>query len=292
MANRFEISNFKTEINQNGVLQNNRFLAVIAMPEGLRTPLSQMSAAIQSSIGNYYYQDNPDFITIRCETVTIPGQNFFTQELKRYGYGQIERNPYLPTFNPMKMVFVADRNAKILQFFNEWANLVVNHDVEHTPGENHYLLNYKSQYISPVVRVFVYNEYDELVFVSKTFECYPLTISEYDVSWASQNDFIRLSVSMQFVHAVKEFSTKSTKSYVNQSVATVQPAETPQPPRTQQVTSLNIRGWTPNPLVNSPLDPNRYNPNVNNNRWSAKNIGNLNDLNPNQAVFPLEPKNN
>jgi hypothetical protein len=200
MLGRFDISNFKTEISQNGVLQNNRFLSVIAVPKGLRSSLY----AEQNQPGGYY-PDNQDFITIRCETVTIPGQNFFTQDLKRYGYGQIEKNPYLPAFNPMKMVFLVDRNAKIIKFFNDWANLVVNHDYEYTQREKQYLVQYKDTYISPSIRTHVYNEFNKLVFVSKTFECFPLTISEYDVSWASQNDFIRLSVSMQFVHATKEF---------------------------------------------------------------------------------------
>lgn len=95
MPSRFEISNFRTEIEQNGVLHNNRFVSLIAIPKGL----TAQYAEVAKTAG--YYQDNQDYITLRCETVTIPGQNFFTQDLKRYGYGQIVKKPYLPAFNPM-----------------------------------------------------------------------------------------------------------------------------------------------------------------------------------------------
>jgi hypothetical protein len=205
MPSRFEISNFRTEIDQNGVLNNNRFISFIAIPKGLTSQYADVAKT------SGYYQDNQDYVTLRCETVTIPGQNFFTQDLRRYGYGQVEKKPYLPTFNPMKMVFLVDRRGKIIKFFNDWANLMVNHNVEYTEREKTYLVGYKDQYISPVIRTFVYDEHNNPVFISKTFECFPLTVSEYDVSWASQNDFIRLSVSMQFVHATKDFYEQSKR---------------------------------------------------------------------------------
>lgn len=204
MTSRFHISNFKTEIDKNGVLHNNRFVSLIAIPNGLSDKYKEIAKIAG------YYPDNKDYITLRCETVTIPGQNFFTQDLKRYGYGQIEKKPYLPTFNPMKMVFLVDRRGQIIKFFNDWANLMVDHDVEYTEREKTYLVGYKDKYISPVIRTFVYDEYNDTpVFVAKTFECFPLTVSEYDVTWAAQNDFIRLSVSMQFVHATKDFNDKT-----------------------------------------------------------------------------------
>lgn len=189
---RFDISDFRTEINTKGVLQNNRFVCVFSVPKKLKE--------------KYGYQDGEDFLTLRCETVTVPGQNFFTQDVKRYGYGQIERKPYLPAFNPMKMVFVTDRSAKIIKFFEDWAQSMVNHDVDVNFGEDKsYLVGYKEDYICPVLQIFVYNEHNELTFSTLAFDCFPITISEYDVSWTSQNDLIRLSVSMQFVHSKKEF---------------------------------------------------------------------------------------
>ena len=190
---RFDISQFRSEISSKGVLQNNRFVCVFSVPKKIK---------------EYYdYQDDEDFLTLRCETVTIPGQNFFTQDVKRYGYGQIERKPYLPTFNPMRMVFVCDRSAKIIKFFEDWAQSMVNHYVD-IKEDKSYLVGYKEDYICPVLQVFVYNEHNKLAFMSKVFDCFPITISEYDVNWSSQNDLIRLTVSMQFVHASKHFYTE------------------------------------------------------------------------------------
>lgn len=213
---RFGISNFRTEIGKKGILQNNKFVCVFAIPKGLQEKYSNAARFSDS------YRENLDSITLRCEQVTIPGQNFFTQDVKRYGYGQIEKKPYLPTFNAMKMVFLVDRQAQIIKFFNDWVNLMVPHNVE-TPtifdpfGDNEtlpdrkklqdqlYLVGYKDQYICPVLRINVYNEFNLRALECKVFECFPITISDFDTSWSSQNDPIRLSVTMQFVHSSKEF---------------------------------------------------------------------------------------
>jgi len=186
---RFGISNFRSEIQKNGVLQNNSFVCTFAVPKGLK-------------------KENMDDITLRCETITIPGQNFFTQDVKRYGYGQIEKKPYLPTFTPMRMVFLVDRQASIIKFFNDWTNLMVPHNVETqgtTTQDQLYLVGYKDQYICPVLQINVYNEFDVRAMVCKVFDCFPITVSDFDTSWYSQNDPIRLSVTMQFLHSSKEF---------------------------------------------------------------------------------------
>ena len=204
---RFGISNFMSEIQKNGVLQNNRFVCTFAIPKGLQK---------SNSLSSDFYKDNIDDITLRCETVTIPGQNFFTQDVKRYGYGQIEKKPYLPTFNPMRLVFLVDRKANIIKFFNDWVNLMVPHNVEtptnFTDAEERrsiqdklYLVGYKDQYISPVLRINVYDERNVMVMECKAFDCFPITVSDFDTSWSSQNDPIRLTVTMQFLHTNKVF---------------------------------------------------------------------------------------
>jgi hypothetical protein len=211
---RFGISNFRSEITKNGILQNNKFVCLFAIPKGLQEKYKI------ASLNSDSYRDNLDDITLRCETVTVPGQNFFTQDVKRYGYGQIEKKPYLPTFNPMRMVFLVDRQASIIKFFNDWVNLIIPHNVE-TPTkftdlsddvdqrralqDKLYLVGYKDEYICPVLRINVYNEYNQKAMECKVFDCFPLTVSDFDTSWSSQNDPIRLTVTMQFVHSSKEF---------------------------------------------------------------------------------------
>jgi hypothetical protein len=211
---RFGISNFKAEIAKNGILQNNKFVCVFAIPKGLQEKYSNTPLSGNS------YRENLDDITLRCEQVTIPGQNFFTQDVKRYGYGQIEKKPYVPVFTAMKMVFLVDRQAKIIKFFNDWVNLMVPHNIE-TPTifdpfgdelesrkalqDKLYLVGYKDQYICPILRINVYNEFNVRALECKVFDCFPITISDFDTSWSSQNDPIRLSVTMQFLHSSKEF---------------------------------------------------------------------------------------
>jgi hypothetical protein len=204
---RFDISSFRSEISKKGLLQNNRFVCIFAIPEGLRQKYAK-----SFSSDDVKYADSGEQLTLRCETVTIPGQNFFTQEIKRYGYGQIEKKPYLPAFNPMRMVFLVDRNAKVIEFFNDWVNLIVNHDMEGNVGgfnnDELYLVNHKNKYICPVIRIYVYDEFNEQTMECNMYDCFPLTMSDFDTTWTSQNDPIRLTVTMQFLHSSKFFYEK------------------------------------------------------------------------------------
>lgn len=218
---RFDISEFRSEIKLNGVLQNNRFVMVMAMPKGI-DKLSKYSAVSAENNDNNSKRktlvDNDNFITLRCDTVTVPGVNFFTNDnIRRYGFGQIEKRPYLPTFNPITLSFIVDRNAKVISFFNDWANNIVDHDTDFgvspagVTGVNNgynsrpYLLRYSDDFMSKVIRVWVYDHSNAVSFGIKLYDCFPLTTSDIDLDWGSQNQIINMKVVMQFSHMSMQF---------------------------------------------------------------------------------------
>jgi hypothetical protein len=206
---KFGINEFRSEINLNGVLQTNRFLVIISMPKGLRALTKEFG-----SFGNdKFYTDVDDFLIMRCESAQIPGVQFLTQDdIRRHGIGQFEKRPYLPIFNPVRLQFIVDRNAKVVKFFHDWTNAIVgyNTDLGMSPNKDSglrkpYLLTYPDNYMSPTVRIWVYNPHNIQSFGAKLYTAYPLITSDTDLNWGSENEMMKLSVNMQFTHMSQQF---------------------------------------------------------------------------------------
>jgi hypothetical protein len=220
----FNINEFRTELNVNGVLRNHSFTLIMSPPL-----MFNESEQFKTVFGDETFGDpiqNPDLrnLVMRCESVTIPGVNFFTSDnIRRYGYGPIERRPYLPQFNPITATFVVDRAAEVIRYFHLWNNGIMNHDVFsngiHGNVDNFkskpYFLNYKDNYISPQLTIFVYDEKLKQSFVVKLRDAYPLTTTDISMAWGATDDVIRYSVTFMFTDMAIDFlQTSATGGYI------------------------------------------------------------------------------
>lgn len=214
----FNINEFRTELNVNGVLRSHSFTMVMQPPK-----MFSDSEQFLTVFGDETFGDpvqNPDLrnLVMRCESVVVPGVNFFTSDnIRRYGYGPIERRPYLPQFNPITATFVVDRAAEVIRFFHLWNNGIMNHDV-FVEGFNGapdavskpYFLRYKDDYICPQLTIFVYDEQFKQSFVVKLRDAYPLTTTDIAMSWGSVDDVIRYSVTFMYTDMAIDFKSIGT----------------------------------------------------------------------------------
>jgi hypothetical protein len=209
---RFGIDEARAELNLNGILQSNRFIVMLSLPPGV-DGLAEYSAINDPEYVKDNHLDADNFISLRCENVQIPGVNFFTNDdVRRYGIGQIEKRPYLPTFNPIRLQFVVDRNAKVLSFFNTWTNAIVNYntDLGFSPrGRKYkpYLLTYRDTYMSPTIRIWIYDQTNLNAFGIKLYDAFPIQTADIDLSWGNDNEAMRYSVVMQYSHMSMQFTS-------------------------------------------------------------------------------------
>lgn len=208
---RFSINEFRSEIEQNGILQTNRFIVMISLPPGLKSLNREFGNAKNIDAATYNEMDN--FLVLRCDSVVLPGVFFYTNDgIMRHGIGQMEKRPYLPTFNPVKLDFIVDKNARVVKFFNDWTNSIVPYNTDFGLSPNKtteinkpYLLNYPDNYMSPTIRIWVYNQQNEQAFGAKLYTCFPLNTTDMDLSWGSDNTAMRFSVTMQYTHMSQQF---------------------------------------------------------------------------------------
>lgn len=194
----FNINQFRSEIQEGGTLPQNRFLVIFSKPNSL----SEFKGV--------------DYLTMRCDSASIPGINFFTSQTNRYGYGQIERRPYLPTFNPITLTFIVDRASSVIGFFNQWTNSIVNHDVSggiykpNSSGIMPYNMAYKDDYISRQMQVYVYDHFNEKQIKVTLYDAYPLSTSDTALSWTESSDVLKYSISLQYTHMKIETTEQPT----------------------------------------------------------------------------------
>lgn len=214
----FSINEFRSELNVNGVLRSHSFTMVMRPPKMFAT-----NDQFKDVFGDETFGDpikNPDLrnLVMRCESIVVPGVNFFTSDnIRRYGYGPIERRPYLPQFNPITATFVVDRAAEVIRFFHLWNNGIMNHDVfaggfNGSPNSvsKPYFLRYKDDYICPQLTIFVYDEKFQQSFVVKLRDAYPLTTTDISMSWGLTDDVIRYSVTFMYTDMAIDFKSKGT----------------------------------------------------------------------------------
>ena len=88
----FNISTFRSVVNKSGVMRNNKFLARIPMPYGM---------TFARTGGKSRLQEASRYLEVWCESTNIPGVSLATNGIRRYGYGNVEKKPYVPVSNEL-----------------------------------------------------------------------------------------------------------------------------------------------------------------------------------------------
>ncbi len=193
----FSISDFKSNMDKQGVLRDHSFMLLINPP---------------ASLSDY----DTAQLTLRCDSVNMPGINLMTQDaIYRYGYGPAELMPYNVAFTPMTASFIVDRAASQYTFFNLWMNSIFDMNMQggiyvNDPDKQPYEVRYKDDY-SVTMNLFVYNETTDRVIELTFQEAYPMLMQDTMLSWAQQQDIIRL----QMTFAYKTFYMKTIESLSN-----------------------------------------------------------------------------
>jgi len=205
----FSISDFKSSMDSAGVLRSHSYMIMINPPPSL---LEYDTAQL----------------TLRCDSVNMPGINFMTQDgIYRYGYGPAEVMPYNVMFTPVTMSLMVDRAASQYTFFNLWMNSIFDMNMQggilggnesSSPYEVAYKLGPSGYAVT--MNMFVYNETADKVIELTFQEAYPLLMQDTPLAWGEQQGIIRLQISM----AYKTFYMKTIESFSTSSGLTLPPA--------------------------------------------------------------------
>lgn len=198
----FNMKNFKGEIFSTGILPTNKYLVTFAPPKsmGNRYEVRDLASAF---VGSNNVQ--MDRISLRCDSVQLPGMALGTVTGLRYGYGAMEEIPYSAIFDKITLSWIVDKESDIHRFFYKWMNTIVNfHSAGQTgmlSGNNRgtvknmhtYEVGYMDSYTTDI-EVFVYGQDNKKVMSAKAYRAYPTQLPNIDLNWSTNDEFMKLSI--------------------------------------------------------------------------------------------------
>lgn len=219
----FNINSFRSEIINNDVLPSHSYLVTFApfrlgFPENI--PLTD------------FVTNKRNTLVMRCENVVLPTPSLLEEEnIRRYGYGPVEKIPYGVQFSDVSMTWLVDKRAEIIDFMHQWMNTIVMHDSPNTnmlksydPEKSRdgvfysyspFDVGYKDGYANPVVRIYVYNRQNETVTEYEMYDVFPMNIQSMNLGWADENQVQKLTVNFAYTNMRVKAPQKTTATQMN-----------------------------------------------------------------------------
>jgi hypothetical protein len=192
-AGTFNIGRFRAEVSgADSVLPTHSFLVVFAPMIWTRSKFSA--------------QNLDSLLTMRCDNVVLPSVNLLQeQNIRRYGFGPVENVAYGLNVGDFTLQFIVDKSALVVEYFEEWLNLIVNRDSfgganmnNDTNGRKPYEIAYKDTYACPNVNVFVYDRAQNQVMTYNIYDVFPTGIQSMNMSWSEENTLMKLNITFSF----------------------------------------------------------------------------------------------
>lgn len=215
----FNINSFRSEIINNDVLPSHSYLVTFS-PFRLGFP---ENAPLTDFVTN-----KRNTLVMRCENVVLPTPSLLEEEnIRRYGYGPVEKVPYGVQFSDVAMTWLVDNKAEIIDFMHQWMNTIVMHDspnanMKMTDGGRKGLeryspfdVGYKDGYANPIVRIYVYNRQNKTVTEYELFDVFPMNIQSMNLGWADENQVQKLTVNFAYTNMRVKAPQKTTATQMN-----------------------------------------------------------------------------
>jgi len=128
-------------------------------------------------------------ISLRCESVTLPGRNLSsTPDSNVHGpLREVVNN--VNYADSVSMIFQASADLRERVFFERWQRLAFNPDT--------WNVGYYNDYVGEV-EIYLLDKNEERKYGLELMECFPKSIAQTDLSYAANNEIIKLTIDMNF----------------------------------------------------------------------------------------------
>lgn len=189
----FDIHEFKSVMGVGGLLRDNKFLLELAhQPRGL--------VGSGTNYGTTFR-----YLSFFVEGVSHPGMNILTNDVSRYGYGPVERKPYIPNFTNLSLMVRSDHDAQVYHFVHDWQRCVLDFTAKEgissrsgfLAKQTPYEIGYKDDYAVDVSLTMFADDgkpASKIVFR----EAFPTAVGQYALDWRSQGDYFKFPVQLTY----------------------------------------------------------------------------------------------
>lgn len=253
VSSGFEINKFRANILKNGVVSGNRYL-VKFYPFRVNGGNATLNKLVNSL--------NFD-LTFRCENVLLPTVALLQEEnIRRYGYGPVEKVPYGVQFSDVTLTFVEDQYSEINNFFYQWLNTIVNYESSgglmrrgvgrETLNEySAYEVGYRDSYSMPQLTIETFDYSQKAVTAYTLYEVFPTDIQSVNLSYADENQILKMTVTLAFTDMATEDRGKTPEEIEAENAENQRSSKEEAPPKT------NVGGTNAADITKNSTDPTR-----------------------------------
>ena len=193
----FNISKFRSNMDRDEILPKHSFLVVFSQ--------FQQNSKANNVLKNYIKKG--ESLTLRCDGAMLPNKDLLKTDIRRFGYGPIERVPYDAQFGDISLSWIVDKKGEQVKFFYDWMNLIVNTrsygggnmlTSNKLNGFNPYEVGYKDDYANRQTNIFVYDRQQKPVLVYEIYDLFPTAINAIDVNWGTTDDPMRVNIQFSY----------------------------------------------------------------------------------------------
>jgi len=192
----FNLSQFRSSINNNGIAKTNTYEVIIGVTSSLQN-IANVTMPITSEL------------TLRCQSIQLPEIDLMTLPYYPKVIGGGERRVVgINQFKVIPMEFIVDTDMRIVQFFQNWLQGIVNY--YSPPGYNFnaindiqlpYELSYRDEYAVQVT-INVYPQGmingDETPQTYQLFRAFPINMGNITLSYADENKHMILPIGFTY----------------------------------------------------------------------------------------------
>ena len=195
VKSKFSVDRIRESVGKYGIAQTNRYQVNIYPPsfsglELIKDNIEPGAAVLNSSLLA------PE-MSFRCESVSMPGRGIKTldyavgnQPTTRVGYGHM--------FTELDMTFICSSDLREKVFFEQWQESISNYSDNSSRKNPRYVVEYYDKYAKSMsIDVFSPSE-EKRVYSVFLVNAFPILINSTQLSYASDNELYKLSVSMTY----------------------------------------------------------------------------------------------
>jgi len=183
-----------------GMARPNRFLVrfnipnnVVLQKEVLASEGSEVPPA-QQGTGVLGGQELARTVGMMCHSISMPSRDINTKDYNVYGPRR--QMPYAYSFpGTVELSVYGDKFLRQRMFFETWQKMIFNLDSHN--------LNYYDEYTGSVdiMQLGSFdadNDRDRVTYMVRLYECYPATIGSYDYEYGTNNEIVKLPITLNY----------------------------------------------------------------------------------------------
>ena len=149
---------------------------------------------------------DPNAVNLLAYAANLPGVSTLITDVRRQGYGPLERRITGLTFNDLNVTFLLDNAGNVLQFFDRWLREIYSYSklpgegsVDEITGGTLGQVGFYDDYVG-TIKITMYDAYTQKIATYTLIDAFPGQVNQVDLSWRQVDEIAELQVTFYYRH--------------------------------------------------------------------------------------------